>query len=201
MNGRPLCSRAGELVAFPTDTVYGLGAIFDDATAVERLYVAKGRPETKGIPILLAGADELPMVVRDVPEGCQPPVGSSLARSANARPAQGGQGARDGQPNRHRRRAGAGPPLARALVAAAGAPLATTSANRSGELAPTDPALVLEMLSGQFAALLDGGTAPGGTPSTIVDCTVSPPQVLRVGPVSAAAVSRACRATLFDHPP
>jgi L-threonylcarbamoyladenylate synthase len=79
-------------------------------------------------------------------------------------------------------------PLARALITAVGAPLAVTSANRSGEPATVAPAIVRQTLGGRIAAILDGGLAPGGVPSTILDCTVDPPQILRSGPISAATI-------------
>ena len=78
--------------------------------------------------------------------------------------------------------------VARALIAAVGVPLAVTSANRSGDPATTDPAVVAMTLGRHVAAVLDGGLAPGGVPSTIVDCTVEPPRILRPGPVPAAAI-------------
>ena len=75
-------------------------------------------------------------------------------------------------------------PLALALIAATGEPLAVTSANLTGKAPTVDPAVVLRSLGGRMAALLDGGLAPGGTPSTVVDVTIWPPRILRPGPIS-----------------
>lgn len=190
--------RAGRLVAFPTDTVYGVGVLLSlgsgQARAVARLYAVKGRPEGKGIPILLASLADLALVVEDVNETAArlaaafwpgpltlvlpkgPAVPSEISRTSTVAvrvPAH---------------------PLARALIAAAGAPLAVTSANRSGEPPTTDPVVVRRTLGGRIAAILDGGKAFGGVPSTIVDCSApgaAPFSVLRSGPISAAALATA----------
>ncbi len=190
--------RAGRLVAFPTDTVYGVGALLSlgpgPARAVARLYAVKGRPEGKGIPILLASLADLPLVAEDVNETAArlaaafwpgpltlvlpkgPAVPAEISRTSTVAvrvPAH---------------------PLAQSLIAAAGAPLAVTSANRSGEPPTTDPAVVRRTLGGRIAAVLDGGEAFGGVPSTIVDCSApgaAPFAVLRSGPISAAALAAA----------
>jgi L-threonylcarbamoyladenylate synthase len=180
--------REGKLVAFPTDTVYGVGAIFENAAAVERIYVAKGRPEEKGIPILLASDKDLPKVVSEISKGAARlaaafwpgpltlvlPKSAAVPLSVTQTPTVAVR-----IPDHS---------LARALIEAVGVPLAVTSANRSGEPATTDPAVVSATLGNRIAAVLDGGLAPGGVPSTIVDCTVNPPQILRPGPIAAATV-------------
>jgi len=190
--------RAGRLVAFPTDTVYGVGALLSlgpgQARAVARLYAVKGRPEGKGIPILLASVADLPLVVEEMndaaarlavafwpgpltlvlPKGRAVPAEISRTSTVAVRvPAH---------------------PLALALIAGAGGPLAVTSANRSGEPSATDPVVVRRTLDGRIAAILDGGEAPGGVPSTIVDCSApgaAPLSILRFGPISAAALAAA----------
>jgi L-threonylcarbamoyladenylate synthase len=180
--------RAGGLVAFPTDTVYGVGAPFSNATAVQRIYVAKGRSETKGIPILLASLTDLRLVVSGASKGAHRlmaafwpgPLTLILAKSPAVPPAVTQTASVAVRLPDHR--------LTRALIAAVGIPLAVTSANRSGEPATTDPAVVRQSLEGRIAAVLDGGIAPGGMPSTIVDCTVEPPRVLRPGPIASTAI-------------
>jgi L-threonylcarbamoyladenylate synthase len=184
--------RVGELVAFPTDTVYGVGAISSNAAAVERIYLAKGRPESKGIPILLALPSDLHRVVAEVNVNASrlaaafwpgpltlvlfkhPAVPAAVTRTPTVAVRV---------PDH---------PLARALIAAVGAPLAVTSANRSGEPATTDPTVVRSTLGGRVAAILDGGIAPGGVPSTIVDCTIGSPSILRSGPIPPEAIFETC---------
>jgi L-threonylcarbamoyladenylate synthase len=178
--------RAGELVAFPTDTVYGLGALFSRPSAIERIYAAKGRPEGKAIPILLASPADLPLVAGQVGEVAARlaeafwpgPLTLVLPKAPLVPVAVSRTGTVAVRVPDH--------PLARALIAAAGTPLAVTSANRSGEPATTDPAVVYRMLAGKIAALLDGGLAPGGLPSTVVDCArPGTPLILRPGPITA----------------
>jgi L-threonylcarbamoyladenylate synthase len=174
--------RAGQVVAFPTDTVYGVGALFSDEEAVGRIYWAKGRPETKGIPILLASALDVPLVAISnetaeilMAEFWPGPLTLVLPKRASV-PA-----AVSKEPTVAVRVPNHG--LVRTLIMATGAPLAVTSANCSGEPPTTNPAAVYEMLGGRVAAIVDGGLAPGGTPSTIVDCTGERPQILRPGPI------------------
>ena len=181
--------RAGELIAFPTDTVYGVGTLFSRPAAVERIYLAKGRPESKGIPLLLASPADLPLVAAEVNESAAclaaafwpGPLTLVLPKTPAVPAAVSSSSTVAVRIPNH--------PLARALIAAAGEPLAVTSANRSGKFPTTDPDVVLQTLGGQIAALLNGGLAPGGTPSTIVDCSLHPPRILRPGPISGHAIS------------
>ncbi len=82
-------------------------------------------------------------------------------------------------------------PLARRLIAASGGGLPVTSANRSGQPDARTAQEVLDQLEGRVALVLDGGTTPGGVPSTVVDCTTEQPRVLREGAISAAEIRRA----------
>jgi L-threonylcarbamoyladenylate synthase len=182
--------RTGQVVAFPTDTVYGVGALFSDEEAVERIYWVKGRPETKGIPILLASALDVPLVA--VPnevaeilmEAFWPgPLTLVLPKQESVPAAVCREPTVAVRVPDHE--------LVRALITATGAPLAVTSANCSGEPPTTNPATVFEMLGGRVAAIVDGGLAPGGIPSTIVDCTADPPQILRPGPIPASGIADA----------
>lgn len=179
------------LVAFPTDTVYGLGALPFDATAVERLYTAKGRPAEKAIAILVGQPDDLAKVVSELPPMAQtlaqkfwpgpltlivpkhpalPDVVSSAGNTVGVR-----------QPDH---------PIAQKLLQLIG-PLAVTSANRSGEPNPLKATDVLAQLNGRIDLLLDGGRVPGGLPSTVLDCTQAQPKVLREGPITLAAIMAA----------
>lgn len=184
--------RRGDLVALPTDTVYGIGVALGAAGGIERLFAVKRRPPEKGVVLLLADHHQavdvaelsaafhvlaaafwpgaLTLVVRrrddvDLPAaltGGAPTVGLRLA--AHDAP--------------------------RALAAELG-PLPVTSANRSGEPDATDAAGVLAMLGdvADLAIVLDGGPARVGAPSSVVDCSVDPPRLLRVGALSAEVLS------------
>ena len=177
--------RAGELVAFPTDTVYGVGAIAWNREAVGKLYVAKLRVPDKAIPILLADPGDLAQVARDVSpavyrlaERFWPgPLTIVMSRAAWVpdEVTSGGDSVAVRVPDH---------PLARALIRQAGAPLAVTSANLSGGPSPVTAHEVSAQLAGRIAMILDGGRCPGGAASTVVDLTGSSPIVLRPGPIS-----------------
>lgn len=184
--------QAGELVAFPTDTVYGVGAIAWDAVAVGKLYTAKLRPADRAIPILLADPEELLLVARDpsslilqIAARFWPgPLTLVLPRSPRVpdEVTAGGDTVAVRIPDHA---------LARALIRAAGAPLATTSANLSGQPSPVTAADVAAQLSGRVALILDGGPCPGGVPSTIVDLAGVTPRLLRAGPITLEQISAA----------
>jgi len=185
--------RAGGLVAFPTDTVYGLGALAADSNAVTALYAVKARPDEKSIPILIATLDQLPQVVLEIGETARRlmasfwpgPLTLVLAKSPTLSEAVSRTGTVAVRMPNH--------PLALSLIAAVGSPLAVTSANRSGEPSTSDPARVKQRLWGRIDAVLNGGLAPGGVPSTIVDCVAVPPRIVRHGPISEADILVATR--------
>ena len=177
--------RAGGLVAFPTDTVYGVGAHAWLPAAVEQLYVAKQRPHDKAIPLLIAGVDALSQVAVDVPEAAYalarhywPGALTLILRRAPRVPdaVTSGQETVAVRVPDHR--------VTQALIAALDAPLAATSANLSGQPAPDTAQGVLAQLERRINLILDGGTCPGGIASTIVDLTVTPPAILRAGDLS-----------------
>jgi L-threonylcarbamoyladenylate synthase len=174
--------RTGGLVAFPTDTVYGVGAHAWLPAAVEQLYVAKRRPRDKAIPLLIAGVDVLSQVAVDVPETAAIlahhywPGALTLVLRRDPRVPDAVTSGKETVAVRvpdH--------PVTQALIAALGAPLAATSANLSGQPAPDTAQGVLAQLNERIDLILDGGTCPGGIASTIVDLTVSPPAILRAG--------------------
>ena len=173
---------SGGLVAFPTDTVYGVGALAFDGKAIESIYIAKDRPVEKAIPILISDALEIHKVGIDIPAVALklayrfwpgpltilipkrldlPESVSSTATIAVRVPDH---------------------PIARALLRAAG-PMAVTSANISGGQSPVSAEEVYEQLAGRIPLILDGGRTPGGVPSTLVDCTTPELKVLREGPI------------------
>jgi L-threonylcarbamoyladenylate synthase len=177
--------RGGELVAFPTDTVYGVGAVVWHPAAVHKLYEAKLRPGDKAIPVLLADPADLTLVAGDLPaaalrlaEKFWPGPLTLIVPRARAVPDEvtaGGDTLAVRAPDHD---------LARALICAAGAPLATTSANLSGRPSPITAQDVAAQLAGRIAMILDGGPCPGGLPSTIVDLCGASPTILRPGPVT-----------------
>lgn len=178
-------------MAFPTDTVYGVGAHALLPEAVARLYTAKVRPEGKAIPLLLADAADIERVSLDLP-----PLASRLIaafwpgaltlvvpRSAWLPDivTAGGPTVAVRLPDH---------PAPRALARALGAPLAATSANLSGQAEATTAAEVLAQLDGRIELLLDGGVCAGGVASTVLDLTVHPPAILRAGALDLAQLQR-----------
>jgi L-threonylcarbamoyladenylate synthase len=171
----------GGLVAFPTDTVYGLAAGHDH---LRKLYVAKDRPKEKRISILLSDASNLEAsalvspAARVLAEKFWPgPLTLVLVA-----PRRGTIAFR--VPDH---------PLARRLIAASGGGLPVTSANRSGGADARTAEEVMEQLDGRIALVLDGGRTTGGVPSTVVDCTTDEIKILREGAIGAAQIERAVR--------
>ena len=182
--------RYGGLVAFPTDTVYGVGALAFHRDAVLRLYTVKGRPTDKAIAVLVGRPSDLSTVAAELNPAAQRlmakfwpgsltlvvPKNPALPEEISALPTVGVR-----MPDHD---------LARRLLELTG-PMAVTSANRSGELSALTATGALEQLSGRIELILDGGRVPGGVPSTVVDITSAAPLVLREGPVSAAEIEAA----------
>jgi L-threonylcarbamoyladenylate synthase len=175
--------RAGGLVAFPTDTVYGLGALAFNDKAVESIYISKGRSGEKAIPILLADVDALPKVAIDIPV-----MARRLAERFWPGPLTLVVLKHPGLPDAVSATATVGVrvpdhPVARTLLKSCG-PLAVSSANVSGQPAPRTAEDAFRQLAGRVSLILDGGQTPGGTASTVLDCTQSEPVVLRAGPLT-----------------
>ncbi len=174
--------RSGGLVAFPTDTVYGVGAPAFDADSIIRIYQAKGRSAEKSIPILVAGWEDVGAVAspnRSAEELASAfwPGPLTLVMHRNPEVPQAiGPGDTVGVRSPDH-------PVALELLRSAG-PLATSSANRSGDVSPRTTAEVVGSLGGRIAVILDGGECPGGRPSTVVDCSGPEPVLLRQGPIS-----------------
>jgi L-threonylcarbamoyladenylate synthase len=176
---------AGELVALPTETVYGLAARADDARAVERLYVAKGRPADNPLIVHVASTEDLARITTQV---------TPLAARLLARFAPGPLTiVLDAHPDVPRAvTAGLDTvavripdhPVALAVLKRCGLPIAAPSANRSGRPSPTCAAHVLADLDGRIAAVVDAGPTRFGLESTVVDARGSTPIVLREGAVT-----------------
>ena len=175
--------RAGGLVAFPTETFYGIGAAAADSAAVRRVFSVKGRGEGKPLLVLV---DSIAMAER-VAEV------TARARELMARHWPGALTlvlrARDGLPPELT--AGTGTigvrlsphPVARRLVGVLGSPLTAPSANVADGPPPTTAAAVLAVFDGAIDLVLDGGATAGGPPSTVVDVTTDASRVLRQGAV------------------
>jgi L-threonylcarbamoyladenylate synthase len=175
----------GDIVAFPTDTVYGVGAAAFSSEGIERLFAAKGRDQNKAIAVLLGGLGHLDRVAVDLP-----PAARRLAQRFWPGALTLVVTRRDTLPPNISPLPTVGvriPDHAGALeLLRQSGPLATTSANRSGRENPHTAEDVFAQLDGHLELILDGGRTPGGTPSTVVDCTGEQIRVLREGPITAA---------------
>jgi L-threonylcarbamoyladenylate synthase len=177
------CVQSGGLIVIPTDTVYGLGCSLFNSESISSLYGLKGRDTAKAIAVMLAEpgqiasvADQfskqtlrlaetfwpgaLTLVVKKHPS--IPAVLSSLPTVGVRIPDY---------------------PFVQELIRKTG-PMAVTSANLAGQPSATNIPAVLEQLGDQIDLYIDGGTAPGGLSSTVVDCTGEQPVILREGPIS-----------------
>ena len=171
----------GEVVAFPTDTVYGVAAGHGN---IEALFKAKDRPKEKRIPVLLSDASHLETSAIVTP----------AARALAARywpgpltiiltaPRRGSIAFRVPAND-----------VARRLIAASGGGLPVTSANLSGRPDATTAEEVLAQLDGRIALVIDGGKTPGGVPSTVVDCSGPDVKIVREGAVAASEILRVVR--------
>ena len=172
---------AGEVVAFPTDTVYGVGVAASRADRIEALFALKRRPPDRRIPILVASlsqATEAGWVADDraraLADRFWPGALTMVLPSAEGAETQAFRA-----PDH---------PVALSLIGAAG-PLLTTSANRSDEpdtLAADDVLIAFALEQDALAAVVDGGEVPGGVASTVVDLSATPARVLREGPITRA---------------
>lgn len=172
----------GEVIAIPTDTVYGVAADGLNPLAIEKLYVAKDRPRDKAIPLLCDSPADLKVIAAEIPEGVRVLAErfwpGALTLIVKARPEVPAVLRAEGDsvavrvPDH---------PIPRALARQLGRPLAATSANISGGPDPSTAQEVLDQLGGRIPLVLDGGRVGGGVPSTVVDFSVTPARVLRVG--------------------
>ena len=183
--------RAGRLVAFPTETVYGLGANALDAAAVARIYEAKGRPSYNPIIVHVAGVDDVHDVAREwsdranaLAEAFWPgPMTLVLPRRGVVPDiVTAGLDAVAVRVPAH--------PIAHALLVAARIPIAAPSANRSMELSPTTGKHVEKSLGNAVDMILDGGPTRVGIESTVIDVTSDVPTVLRPGTISIPEIER-----------
>ncbi len=194
----------GELVAFPTETVYGLGADAMNESAIARVFAAKGRPADHPLIVHVSGTAELVRWARDVPalayrlaESFWPGPLTLILRRAAGVPdlVTGGQDSVGLRCPAH--------PVAQRLLAACAAAgihgLAAPSANRFGRLSPTAADHVREELGDAVAMVLDGGPCEVGIESTIVDLVSDVPRILRPGMIDAAMLAAVIGGPPGDH--
>lgn len=191
--------RAGGLVAFPTETVYGLGASALDEKAVSRVFAAKGRPADNPLIVHVAAPDEIsrvaasvsPLARRLVDQYWPGPLTVVLdARPEVPRATTGGLGTVAVRMPAH--------VVSLELLRDAGVPIAAPSANRSGRPSPTTAADVVDDLGGAIDLVLDGGRSPVGIESTVVDARGTAPVVLREGAVTREDLGEAAPSAARD---
>lgn len=181
--------REGGLVAFPTETVYGLGANALDNEAVKKIFVAKGRPQDNPLIIHVADfnieefVEEIPQIAKKMIEKFWPGPLTLIMKKSEKIPdvtsaGLGSVGIR--MPSNK---------IARELIKEAGVPIAAPSANISGRPSPTDIETCIQDLNGKIDYIIGGEKCNVGLESTIVDCTVEPPCVLRPGGVTLEMLS------------
>lgn len=182
---------AGDLVAFPTETVYGLGADATNEDAVRRIFAAKGRPADHPLIVHLGSAAQLMQWARVLPDGARAladafwpgPLTLILPRAARVSDlVTGGQDSVGLRVPSH--------PVAQSLLRAFGGGVAAPSANRFGRISPTTAAHVAADLGDEVGTILDGGDCPLGIESTIVAFTGDEPVLLRPGAISLEAIAR-----------
>ena len=190
--------RAGALVGFPTETVYGLGADASNDDAVALIFAAKGRPAEHPLIVHVASAAQVADYASDVPEFAARLIAAFWPgpltlilprRTGVAAAAAGGQNSIGLRCPAH--------PVALVLLQACGTGLAGPSANRFGRVSPTTALHVQEEL-GEDLLVLDGGPCAVGIESTIVDCTRGQPVLLRPGSLTRAQLEAACGQTVLD---
>jgi L-threonylcarbamoyladenylate synthase len=190
--------KQGGIVAFPTDTVYGLGAGIDIEHAVARIYMVKGRPRSMALPLLLADESQINEVAQPVP-----PIAWLLAdkflpgaltmvlfksKSVPDIVTGGGKTVAVRIPAH---------PIPVALARGLGTPIVGTSANLSGKPSSLTASEVRAQLGDKVDLIIDGGRCPGGEESTIVDLTGETPLVLREGTISREKLKQVCSNLAF----
>lgn len=174
--------RSGELVAFPTETVYGLGANALDPEAVKKVYIAKGRPSDNPLIVHIASPDDIDKVARSVPDKARLVIEKFMPGSVTVvmpkRPeipdcVTGGLDTVAVRMPLH--------PVALEFIRACGVPICAPSANTSTRPSPTLASHVYDDLGGKIAAILDGGACSVGVESTVIDFVGDTPRLLRAG--------------------
>ena len=193
--------RSGQLVAFPTETVYGLGANALDADAVKRIFEAKGRPGDNPLIAHISAVGQLrPLIAvepspmaRALMDAYWPGPMTLIFPKSDAVPMAVTAGL-DTVAIRYPAH-----PAARALIDAAQRPIAAPSANRSGRPSPTTAQHVLEDMDGRIPMILDGGPCDVGLESTVIDMTGDAPRILRPGGITPEMIEAVCGAVRVDE--
>lgn len=190
----------GGIVAFPTETVYGLGANAYDEAAIKKIYEAKGRPSDNPLIVHLAGTEDVAEVAREIPENAkkllekfapgpftlilkkQPKIPDTVTAGLDT------VGVRIPKNE-----------TARAFIKAAGVPIAAPSANISGKPSPTKAEHVIADLDGRVDAIICGGSADIGVESTIIDVTGEIPVILRPGGITKEDIASVCGAVRINE--
>lgn len=182
--------RRGELVAFPTETVYGLAADAFNEKAVARVFEVKGRPANNPLPVQVASLEGVPRLAAEIPDIAARlmdtyfPGPLTIVFRASDEVSElitAGTGKVGVRMPDH--------PVALAFIRAAGTPIVAPSANTSGESPPTTAEEVLAYLDGRIEMILDAGLTQLKVASTVVDVTESPPRILREGSITAETLS------------
>jgi len=184
----------GGIVAYPTDTVYGLGADAFQGSAVERIYEAKQRPRHMALPLLLADSAHMVKVASPIPdlawrlaERFFPGALTLVLRKAPSVPSivtGGGDTVAVRVPHH---------PIPIALIKGLGAPIIGTSANLSGQPSPVTAEEAHQQLGGKVDFIIDGGRCPGGIESTVIDLTGDVPRIAREGAIPKQAIEEVCQ--------
>ena len=185
------CLRNGGVAAFPTDTLYGLGADVFNLPALERVFAIKDRLSGLALPVLIDGFDQLEMVARDVPEAAwvlaqrfwPGPLTLIFAKALHlpGKLTAGGATVAVRMPDH---------PVPRAIARRLGSPITGTSANLSGQPDPRTLDEVEAQLGGRLDYIVASGPAPAGAASTVVDITTGLPKLIREGAVSFQEITK-----------
>ena len=190
----------GGVIAFPTDTFYGLGVDPFNRDAVDRIFEIKGREKNKALFLLISRREQLETLVKEITpahttlmQEFWPGPLTLLFEPLSAIPknvTEGLVGIR--QP---------GNSITRDLISALGHPITAPSANLSGEAPPTTAKQVDQTIGKYLDLIIDGGTCPGGEPSTLVDCSETPVKLIRTGAIPFTDIEKALRTNTKLNPP
>lgn len=176
--------KRGGIVAYPTDTVYGLGAVMTSLSGVERIFEVKGRPKGMALPLLVADAEQIRQVAFSIPDAAwrlveefMPGALTIVLLRASSVPdvVTGGGGTIAIRIPNH--------PVPLSLIAGTGKPIVGTSANLSGHPSALTADEVRAQIGDKVDLIIDGGRCPGGIESTVVDFTLNPPVMRRPGAI------------------
>lgn len=183
--------RGGGIIGFPTETVYGLAADATNDAALRRVFAVKGRPSNHPLIVHIADVRQLDDLASEVSDSCRMLVDYAWpgpltvivrANDSVSRVATGGRDTVAVRLPSH--------PAAQAIITQLGHPVAAPSANRFGHVSPTSARHVADDLGGDVDLVVDGGECDVGVESTIVDCTLESPEILRPGAIAAEEVQR-----------